>query len=136
MHEIPELDRAGLRKFGLTTGAIIAVLFGLLIPWLLNKEHIVWWPWILAGVFWLWAIAAPDSMNGFYRIWMKFGLFMSKIMNPLVLGIVFFLVFFPMGVLMRIFGKKDPMCRKLEKDVASYRVQSHKIDNKSMEKPF
>ena len=49
MHPIPELDRKGLREFGLTTGALIAAIFGLFFPWLLSV-HIPLWPWILAVI--------------------------------------------------------------------------------------
>ena len=45
--DIPELDRAGLRKFGLTTGAIVALLFGLFLPWLFDFG-LPRWPWMLA----------------------------------------------------------------------------------------
>ena len=37
-HEIPELDREGLRQFGLTTGGIVAVLFGVVLPWLFDLD--------------------------------------------------------------------------------------------------
>jgi hypothetical protein len=36
-HTIPALDRNGLRRFGITTGGIIAALFGLFFPWLLER---------------------------------------------------------------------------------------------------
>jgi hypothetical protein len=35
-HKIPELDRKGLREFGLMTGAVVVVIFGLFFPWLLE----------------------------------------------------------------------------------------------------
>ncbi len=47
--EIPELDRQGLRQFALSTGAIVAVLFGLFFPWLLDVNFPIW-PWVVAGV--------------------------------------------------------------------------------------
>ena len=40
MVRIPQLDKAGLRKFGITTGILIAVLFGLFIPWLFELDFI------------------------------------------------------------------------------------------------
>ena len=43
---IPELDRSGLRKFGITTGAMVVALFGLLFPWLLEVDY-PRWPWVL-----------------------------------------------------------------------------------------
>jgi hypothetical protein len=42
MNEIISLDRKGLRHFGLTTGAIILVLFAGLLPWLLDHELPIW----------------------------------------------------------------------------------------------
>jgi hypothetical protein len=44
-HVIPELDRKGLRDFGLVTGSIVAVLFGLFFPWLLERA----WPLLALG---------------------------------------------------------------------------------------
>jgi len=48
--DIEKLDARGYRKFGVTTGAIIIGLFGLVIPWLFNLNYPTW-PWIL-GVAW------------------------------------------------------------------------------------
>jgi hypothetical protein len=48
-HDIRELDSGGLREFGLTTGGIVAGLFGLFFPWLLERP-IPRWPWVIAGV--------------------------------------------------------------------------------------
>ena len=46
---IPELDHAGLRRFGLTTGALIAGIFGLLLPWLFDARYPAW-PWLAAAL--------------------------------------------------------------------------------------
>ncbi len=132
-HTIPELNTKGLREFGLVTGGIVAVLFGLFFPWLLEIK-IPLWPWILAGLLSAWSLMAPASLRPVYRGWMKFGLFMGKIMTPLILGIIFYLVFFPAGVIMRLFN--DPMRRKLDADLKTYRIKSIEQDKKSMENPF
>lgn len=134
MHEIPELDRKGLREFGLVTGAIVAALFGLFFPWLLNTQ-IPLWPWVIGAVLVIWAIAAPATLQPVYRLWMKLGLLLSKITTPLILGIVFFLVIFPMGITMRLFGR-DPMARRFDENVNSYRKESHKRLKEHMEKPY
>jgi hypothetical protein len=65
---------------------------------------------------------------------MKFGLLMSKVTTPLIMGIVFFLVITPMGVLRRLFGK-DSLVRRFE-NTASYRVPSAKPPAKNLERPF
>ena len=133
-HTIPELDRKGLREFGLVTGGIVAVLFGLFFPWLLDRP-IPLWPWIIFGVLGIMGLAVPMALGPVYRTWMKFGLLMSRIMTPLIMGIVFFLTVTPMALLMRLLGK-DYMARRLDRSATSYRVESHANPPKRLEKPF
>ena len=133
-HKIPELDRKGLREFGLTTGAAVVVIFGLFFPWLLDLD---WpdWPWIIAAPFWLLALVQPLWLRWVYRGWMRFGLLASRIMTPLVLGIVFFVMISPMAMVMRLLGK-DPMQRTLDPNQKSYRVKSTKSPADKLERPF
>jgi len=133
-HSIPELDRKGLRNFGLVTGAIIAGLFGVFFPWLLEVRTPMW-PWILGGVLALWGLVHPTSLKPVYTNWMKFGLLLSKVTTPIIMGIVFYLVVAPMGLVMRLFGK-DPMRRKLDPNQTSYRVVNAPDAPQSLERPF
>jgi saxitoxin biosynthesis operon SxtJ-like protein len=151
MHEIPELDRNGLRDFGVVTGLIIIGLFGVLFPWIFSEIRFLhaydfWgaltpavtslrWPFLLGGLLVIWGIVAPMSLKGIYAVWMKFGIMMSKVMTPLIMGIVFYLVFAPIGFVMRILGK-DSMARKLDADVDTYRIISKDNPVKNLEKPF
>lgn len=132
-HAIPELDRKGLREFGLTTGGIVAVLFGLLFPWLLERP---WprWPWLIFAVLAVWGLAAPLTLRPVYQGWMRFGLLMSRVTTPLIMGIVFFLVVTPMGIVRRMLGR-DSLARRFD-DSPSYRVPSRKAPVKNLEKPF
>lgn len=139
-HTIPELDRKGLRDFGLTTGAIVAVLFGLFFPWLLDRQINFLsfpgnWPWILLLLLGGWGLIAPLTLRPVYRVWMKFGLLMSRITTPIIMGIVFYGMFMPTGVIMRLFGK-DAMARRFDDKIDSYRVPSKKAPTKNLEKPF
>ncbi len=134
VHEIPDLDRRGLRDFGLVTGVIFIGLFGLFFPWLFEAK-IPMWPWALGGVLAVWALAAPTTLRPVYRGWMRFGLLLSKITTPIILGIVFFLIIFPIGFGMRLFGR-DPMARRIDDDAESYRIQSPKIPKEHVERPF
>ncbi len=132
--DIPVLDTKGLRKFGLTFGGIIGVLFGLLIPWIFGLK-LPYWPWIVLLFFTLWSLLAPNSLSGFYMVWMRFGLILNAVMSRIVLGIVFYLVVLPTGVLIRLYGR-DPMHRKFDGALDSYRVKSDPKDKLRMEKPF
>ena len=136
-HDIPELDRKGLREFGLVTGGIVAGLFGVFFPWVLDRPFATWpaWPWIVFAVLGCWGLIAPMSLRPVYRVWMRFGLLLSRVTTPLIMGLVFFLVITPFGLVHRLFGSKDAMARKFE-DLESYRVQSDKPPVKNLEKPY
>ena len=151
MHEIPELDRKGLRDFAIVTGLIIIGLFGVFLPWIFSGIRLFhtydfWgaldpevtafrWPFMLGGLLILWGLVAPMTLKGVYRGWMKFGLIMSAVMTPLIMGIVFYLVFAPVGLVMRVFGK-DSMARKFDPDAATYRIISKENPTENLEKPF
>ncbi len=133
-HPIPELDARGLRFFAISTGGIIAVLFGLVFPVLLRGNFPLW-PWVLALVLGLWGVAAPSSLRGIYRAWMHFGLALNRIVTPLVLGVIFYLVVTPTALVMRLAGR-DAMRRAFDKNADTYRVKSEKPPAEKMERPF
>ena len=133
-HTIPELDKSGLRQFGLMTGGILVAIFGLLLPWLLDFG---WprWPWIIASPLWLLAIVYPPWLKPIYHGWMRFGLLASRVTTPLILGIVFYLLISPISLLRRL-GARDLMRRDFEPDAKSYRVDSEALATERLEKPF
>ena len=133
-NEIPELDKKGLRDFGLITGALFALIFGLLLPWKFEWQWPVW-PWILFGLLAIMGFAAPMTLNPVYRVWMRFGLFMGSIISRVILGLVFFLVVTPIGLMMRATGK-DPMHRRLDPEATSYREAISENKSHSFDKPF
>jgi hypothetical protein len=134
MHEIPQLDRDGLRRFGLVTGGLVAAVFGLAIPYLAEWRFPLW-PWVIAAILAGWALIWPQGLNPVYRNWMKVGLLIGSVVNRIVLAIAFYLLFFPMGMIMRLFGR-DPMTRLLDPQKNTYRVPSKPAPTRNMEKPF
>lgn len=131
---IPQLDAAGLRKFGFLMAATMPVLFGLLLPWLLGKS-LPLWPWA-AGLFLAaWSLAYPIGLNFLYHLWMRFGLIMGWFSSRLVLGIIFYFIFTPISWFWRLRGT-DPLNRRLEPEADTYRKQSARRNINHMEKPF
>ncbi len=133
-HVIPELDAHGLRRFALIFAFIISGVFGLIVP-LISGRGFLWLPWLIGGVFVVWGLLAPASVRPFYRLWMRFGLIMNAIVSRVVLGIVFYLIVVPFGLVFRFRGL-DPLKRKWNPTAPSYRVVSDKQDPKHMERPF
>ncbi|WP_078476162.1 SxtJ family membrane protein [Solemya elarraichensis gill symbiont] len=132
--DIKELNKKELRQFGLITGAIVAVLFGLFLPWVFEND-IPTWPWIITAVLWLWAIVLPATLAPVYRAWMAFGNVLGFINTRIILGIMFYLMFLPAGFIMRLLGK-DPMARKIDKDLESYRTIHACPKRNHVERPY
>lgn len=133
-YDIPDLDSAGLRKFGLMMGGVIALLFGIFFPWLIGIAMPVW-PWIVAAIFLIWSLLLPSSLKQVYRLWMRFGLLLHKITTPLILSLVFYLVLFPIATIMRLV-KGDMLAQHKTNNTETYRVRSTARSAESMEKPF
>ena len=133
-HKIDSFDKQMLRNFGLITGAIILILFGLFFPWVFSHD-LPYWPWIITGILWGWAMLSPLTLMPVYRVWMKVGSGLGWINSRIILGVIFYVIFLPSGLIMRLAGK-DPMTRTLNKNQESYRVP-HTLRNKNhVERPF
>ena len=132
---IPELDASGLRRFALTTGGGIGVLFGLVLPWIFDLV-LPLWPWVACLFLVLWGLVLPRSMGGFYRLWMRLAFMLNKITSPIILSSVFFLVLLPTGLIMRWFGRRDPLHRDLDPEVESYRDVHGDDAHSDLRNPF
>jgi hypothetical protein len=65
------------------------------------------------------ALARPGLLHGLNRAWMRFGALLHKVVNPIVLGGIYFLVFTPFALVMRLAGR-DALRRKLDSQAKSY----------------
>ncbi len=124
-----------LRKFGITLG-IILFLFGLINFF---KHYINIYPWFLsfAGVSFFTAIITPKSLNPVFFIFTKFAHIMSWINTRVILILSFYLLVFPIGLVMRIFNK-DPLDKKIDKKTDSYWIPKIQIkaSRQSLERQF
>ena len=114
--------------------AVVASLFGLILPWLLKQDW-PWEPWVIAVAFFAWGLMAPSTVRPFYRLWIRFGFVMSGIMTRIILGVVFYVVILPFGLVFRLRGR-DSLYRKWDHELQSYRVKSSVASRLDMEKPF
>ncbi len=127
-------DKKTLRSFGLTSGVIVILLFGILIPWLRGFEWPAW-PWILSGVLILAGLLVPGALGPVFKIWMKFGHIMGKINTTIILTVVFYVMFTPVSLIMKIIDR-DVLHRKFDKNTDSYRIASEDPEIEKMERPF
>jgi hypothetical protein len=62
---------------------------------------------------------SPAALAPLNRVWTRFGLLLHRIVSPVVLGVMFFVVVTPMGLIMRALGK-DPLRLRFDRDARSY----------------
>jgi len=77
---------------------------------------------VVSGLFLLLAVLVPRVLAPANRLWTKFGLLLHHIVSPLALGVLFFLVVTPTGLLMRLFGK-DPLRLRFDPAADSYWIK-------------
>ena len=107
-----------LNWFGLIFMAFFG-LIGALVWFKLDSHSVARWIWTVAGAVTLLYYAIPPLRRLLYLAWMYAAYPIGWVMSHVVLAIVFYLVFTPIGLLMRLFGK-DPMQRRFRKDGGSY----------------
>ncbi len=107
------------RGFGFVFAAVCA-LVGI---WLLWRGREAFWYWAWAAVaFALLAIAAPKVLRPLNLLWFKFGMLLHHIVTPVVLGLMFYTVFLPIGLWMRLIGKR-PLGLRFDPGAKSYWVE-------------
>jgi hypothetical protein len=118
------------RSFGLVFFAFFLII-GL---WpIFEYEDVRIWSIIAAFIFLILGILDSKYLTPLNRFWMKFGLFLGKIISPIVMGIVFFLVVTPIGIMMKIF-RKDLLNIKYKKNQSYWVHRKNKFG--SMKKQF
>jgi hypothetical protein len=104
------------RAFGLVFAGVFLAIAG--IP-LFHGASIRWWSVGVAAAFALISLVKPALLAGLNRLWMKLGILLGKVVSPIALGILFYVVITPIGVMIRLTGK-DPLRLKFDADAKSY----------------
>jgi hypothetical protein len=121
------------KKNNIFFGLIFFVLFLIIGLYPLKSDGIVRiWSITLSLVFLIITIIRPNLFLFLNRLWIQFGLLIGKIISPIIMGLVFFLVVTPIGLLVRIL-RKDVM--GLKRGESSYWIK-RKDKVQSMKKQF
>ncbi|MBD1137696.1 hypothetical protein IDH33_02570 [Pelagibacterales bacterium SAG-MED43] len=87
-------------------GIVFFVLFLLISLYpLINNENIRLWSLIISLIFLVLGILNSNFLSPLNKIWFKFGILLGKLISPVIMGIIFFLVVTPIGLIMRLLGK-------------------------------
>lgn len=104
------------RSFGLVFVAVFALLA------VLAGARGSGWVWVWGGASFVVlavAVTVPRLLAPFNHLWMRFGLLLHRIVQPVVLGLLFFVTVTPIGLLMRLTGR-DPLSRRFDPEAGTY----------------
>ncbi len=115
-------------------GIVFFIFFLIVSLWpLMNGENIRVWSLVVSIIFLILGIINSKILNPLNSLWFKFGLFLGKIISPIVMGVVFFLVVTPTGIIMRLIGKDLLNLKK--NNSSSYWIEKQN-ENNSMKNQF
>ena len=98
-----EIKIGSNRSFGI----VFSIIFLIIALWpLLNEQSLRTWALIISLIFFFLGIINSKFLTPLNKIWFKFGIFLGRIVSPVVMGVIFFFVVTPTGLLMR-YIKKD-----------------------------
>ena len=104
-------------------GVVFAVVFAAVGLWpLIDGDAVRIWALAVAALFTAAAAVAPATLRPFNRLWFLIGLALHRVVNPLVMAILFYLTVTPVALLMRLAGK-GPLRLKFDRRAKSYWIE-------------
>ena len=116
-------------------GFLFFVVFFVISLWPLKSQgDLRLWAFILSLVFLVLGVLNSKFLTPLNKLWFKFGISLGTIVSPIVMGVVFFIVVTPIGVIMRFAGK-DLLKLKIYKNFDTYWITRNK-EKSTMKKQF
>jgi hypothetical protein len=125
-----------LKSFGLIFSILILVVFALIFPYLF-KVSTGKWPYYISIPVVILAIIKPLYLEPLFTLWMKIGDVLGWVNTRIVLCSVFYILFVPLGNVMKLFGWDALRIKMKDKStIKTYKIVSHIREAKHMEKPY
>ena len=109
-----------LRTFGFAFGGGLSVLGGIL--YWRGITAVPPYLWGVAAVLWLLALVAPKALRPIEKVMATIFRAVTTALTAVLLTVFFYLIVFPIGLLLRLFGK-DPMGKRFDREKATYWVE-------------
>jgi Saxitoxin biosynthesis operon protein SxtJ len=122
-----------LRSFGLIVATGFAVIS--LWPAVFRGQHMRLWPLVIAVVMCTAALVYPPILRSVYKVWMAVGEALGWVNTRIVLGVLFYGVIVPIGMMLRL-THKDPMRLKFDPAAPSYRTPRTKRPAAHMQRQY
>ena len=109
-------------------GIVFSIVFLIISLWpLLSQNDIRKWSLIISGIFLILGLINSKLLLPLNKIWFKFGILLGNFVAPIVMGIVYFMVVTPTGLIMRLLGKDLLNLKKNNKD--TYWIEKDNSNN-------
>lgn len=116
---VSDVKGSSNRSFGLVFATVFIILA--LYPLLVNGSTRIW-SLIVAFMFLMLALFIPVALTPFNLLWTKFGYLMHSMVSPFTLAIIFFIIIFPVGLLVRLLSK-DSFRLNFDPNAKSYWIK-------------
>tara|TARA_B100000941_G_scaffold25497_1_gene15254 strand:- start:59 stop:445 length:387 start_codon:yes stop_codon:yes gene_type:complete len=109
-------------------GIVFSIVFLIIALWpLLSQNDIRIWSLIISGIFLVLGLINSKLLLPLNKIWFKFGIFLGNFIAPIVMGIIYFMVVTPTGLIMKMLGKDLLNLKKNNKD--TYWIEKDNSNN-------
>ena len=109
-------------------GIVFSIVFLIIALWpLLSQNDIRIWSLIISGIFLVLGLINSKLLLPLNKIWFKFGIFLGNFIAPIVMGIIYFMVVTPTGLIMKMLGKDLLNLKKNNKD--TYWIDKDNLNN-------
>jgi len=130
---LDDIELPSNRKFGY----FFSVVFGVAAMYFCAIDSLIWSAvfGVLAVLFVLITVAKADLLLPLNKLWMRFGLLLGMIISPIVLGLIFFALFTPIAIMMRLFGR-DELRLKVKEQRSHWLQRKTEINSESFLNQF
>ena len=108
------------RNFGIVFFIVFLIIS--FYPLIFDRE-ITKWSLVISIIFLILGLLNSKILSPFNRLWFKFGIFLGKIISPIIMALIFFIVVTPIGLIMRLL-RKDLLNLKYKKN-KSYWIEKN-----------
>ena len=125
-----------IRLWALVMAAILFVIAGIqYLIWAHTRTATVFW--LLCAFFLLFGLIMPGALKPIYKLWLKFAAVLAWVNTRLILGLMFYLVFTPIGLLLRLL-RVDLIKQRWDRDASTYWIRrpSKTFDPTNYEKQY
>ena len=109
-------------------GIVFSIVFLIISLWpLLSQNDVRIWSLVISGIFLILGLINSKLLLPLNKIWFKFGILLGNFIAPIVMGIVYFMVVTPTGLIIRLLGKDLLNLKKNNKD--TYWIEKDNSNN-------